>query len=131
MNGPTPTPPSEEREVHPVLLGAVAGLATALVELRAASNPHYYFRAPTPVRRDDHVLDVGACEGGFALECLVRFGASTVWCFEPSPAMTRALRLTAARNGLADRMRVVEAAVSSSAGTIMRGVYRIFTGVSP
>lgn len=97
--------------------GAPVGrLATALIELRAPSNPHYYFRQPTTVRRDDRVLDVGACEGAFALECLVRFGAGMVWCFEPSPTMARALRLTAARNGLADRMRVVEAAVSSVAG---------------
>lgn len=92
-------------------------LATALVETRVPSNPHYYFRAPTPVRTGDHVLDVGACEGAFALESLVRWGAAHAWCFEPSPAMAAALRLTAQRTGHTGRLTVVEAAVSSTAGT--------------
>jgi FkbM family methyltransferase len=91
-------------------------LYTALVEVTAASNPHFYFREPTVVRASDHVVDVGSCEGAFALEAIVRYGAARAWCFEPAPAMARALRTTAVRNSLSERIVVVEAAASSSTG---------------
>jgi FkbM family methyltransferase len=91
-------------------------LYSALVEISSPSNPHYYFREPTPVRAGDFVVDVGACEGSFALEATVRYGAERAYCFEPSPSMARAMRMTTARNGLAERIVVVEAAVSASSG---------------
>jgi FkbM family methyltransferase len=92
-------------------------LGTALVELWVPSNPHYYFRDPTSVRAGDHIIDVGACEGGFALECLLRHGAARVWCFEPGQLMAQALRTTAAANHVTQRMQVVEAAVGERSGS--------------
>ena len=93
-------------------------LATALIELRVSANPHFYFRNGTTVRTGDHVIDVGSCEGAFALEALVQYGAGSVWCFEPAPTMARALRHTADGNGLSDRMHIVEAAVGAEAGML-------------
>jgi FkbM family methyltransferase len=91
-------------------------LVTALVELRAPTNPHYYFREPTPVRPGDHVVDVGGCEGAFGLEAIVRHGAARVWCFEPGATMVAALRRTAQLNGLEGRLEVVAAAAGARSG---------------
>lgn len=91
-------------------------LVMALVELSSPSNPHYYFRSPTTVRSGDMIVDVGACEGLFGLDAIVRRLAERVWCFEPAPLMARALRETACRNGLSERMTIVEAAAGAGNG---------------
>lgn len=96
---------------------SIGRLVTALIEIRAPDNPHYYFNDETRVRPGDAVLDIGACEGAFAIECLLRHGAARATCFEPDPLMARALRLSAARNGIEARMPVVEAAVSDASGS--------------
>jgi FkbM family methyltransferase len=96
----------------------VKRLAVPLAELWVRTNPHYYFHALTPVRAGDHVVDVGACEGSFAVECVRRFGAATVYAFEPSRSMANALRTTVHRNGLEDRLQVIEAAVADRPGVV-------------
>lgn len=98
--------------------GNLSRLGAGLVELWCPSNPHYYFIPFTRVKPGDVVVDVGCSEGAFALDCLKRFQASEVWCFEPSPRMANGLRITAERNGLQDRMRVVDAAVSDTSGIV-------------
>ncbi len=95
---------------------SLSGLATALVEVWALGNSHYYFDRASPLSRDGAVADVGACEGGFALECLLRRGVQRVYAFEPNPRMAAALRATAERNHLTDRLVVVEAAVGAVPG---------------
>jgi len=96
----------------------VERLAVPLAELWVPTNAHYYFHALTPVRAGDVVVDVGACEGSFAVECVHRFGAATVYAFEPSRSMAHALRTTARRNGLTDRLQVIEAAVADRLGAV-------------
>lgn len=91
-------------------------LVTTLVELRARTNPHYYFREPTPIRPGDHVIDVGGCEGAFGLEAIVTHGAARVWCFEPGATMVAALRQTAELNHLEDRLHVVPVAAGAESG---------------
>jgi FkbM family methyltransferase len=93
-------------------------LAVPLAELWARSNSHYYFHRLTPIRPGNRVVDVGACEGSFAVECLVRFGAATVYAFEPSHTMASALRVTAHRNGLDGRLHIIEAAVADRPGVV-------------
>jgi FkbM family methyltransferase len=93
-------------------------LTAPLAELWVPANSHYYFHPLTPVRSGDRVLDIGACEGSFAVECLRRFGAGAVYAFEPSPSMASALRATARRNGVQDRLHVVEAAAGERPGEI-------------
>jgi FkbM family methyltransferase len=93
-------------------------LAVPLAELWAPTNSHYYFHRLTLIRPGDHVVDVGACEGSFAVECVRRYGAAIVYAFEPSSTMARALRITAARNRLQDRVQVIEAAVADASGMV-------------
>jgi FkbM family methyltransferase len=97
---------------------SLSRLVGALAELWAPQNAHYYFHPLTVVRKGDIVLDVGASEGAFAVECLTRYGADQVWCFEPEPSMTDALRSTAERSGLAGRLQIVPAAVTSVSGRV-------------
>lgn len=93
-------------------------LAVPLAELWARSNSHYYFHRLTPIRTGNFVVDVGACEGSFALECLVRLNAATVYAFEPSHTMASALRATAHRNSLNGRLHIIEAAVADRPGVV-------------
>ena len=93
-------------------------LIGALIELRAPSNSHFYFSRPTVLRRGATVVDVGASEGAFAVECLVTYGAAHVWCFEPESSMIGALTTTAERNGLADKLHIVPAAATRTSRKI-------------
>lgn len=96
----------------------VSRFVGALVELWAPSNAHFYFRKPTEMRKGYRVVDVGASEGAFAVECLVRHEAETVWCFEPDESMSFALRTTAERNNLLDRLHIIPAAVTERSGSL-------------
>ena len=91
-------------------------LESDVLQLDAPTNGHYYYGLAAVVP-GDHVLDVGACEGTFALDALRR-GAARAYCLEPYPLMADALRLTARRNGLGDRLLVREVAVSDANGTV-------------
>jgi FkbM family methyltransferase len=90
----------------------------ALIELRAPSNSHFYFDRMTEVREGTTVADVGASEGTFAVECLIKYKAAQVWCFEPDSSMHHALDTTAERNNLAGRLHVVPAAVAAMSGHV-------------
>ncbi len=93
-------------------------LVGALVELWAPSNSHFYFSEGTEVHEGDDVIDVGACEGSFALECLVKHKAANVWCFEPDESMCHALEVTAERNGMAEKLHIFFGAVSRVSGAV-------------
>lgn len=69
-------------------------------------NPHYYSDAPIVLGADSIVLDVGACEGLFALRVLKSGLARRVICFEPFPVMAGLLRRAAKENGVEDRLQV-------------------------
>lgn len=91
-------------------------LATIMVELRVPTNPHFYFHHLTPIKQGDTVIDAGACEGAFAMEALIRYRATKVYAFEPSRMMAEALRYTAERNGVRERLLVVQAGLSARSG---------------
>jgi FkbM family methyltransferase len=93
-------------------------LIRELVELWSPSNPHYYFAKPTEMKEGSHVVDVGASEGSFAFECLVKYGAARLWCFEPDSVMSRALRIAIERNNLTGNMEVLPAAVTGTSGDV-------------
>lgn len=91
-------------------------LESDVLQLQAPTNGHYYYGLAT-VRPGDVVLDVGACEGTFALDAIHR-GAALAYCIEPYPLMADALRLTAARHGLTDRLLVRDLALSDDEGPV-------------
>ena len=65
----------------------------------------------------DHVIDVGANIGYFALSMAKRVGpAGSVVAVEPSPAAVHCLRLGVDENGFGERLTVVEAAAGSRDG---------------
>lgn len=92
-------------------------LAHTMTELTTRGD-HSYFALGTPLTWGDVVLDVGACEGAFALDCLLHRGAEHVYCFEPDSRMAHALELTAARNNLNPCLTVVSAAVGDMSGAV-------------
>jgi FkbM family methyltransferase len=57
------------------------------------ANAHQFDCVPTQVLASDVVMDVGCCEGFFAIKALEE-GASRVYCFEPGRAACRALTKT-------------------------------------
>lgn len=63
------------------------------------------------------LVDVGANIGTTTLGA-IRAGASHVIAVEPAPANASSLRLTIADNGLAERVRLVEAAASDREGSV-------------
>jgi FkbM family methyltransferase len=93
-------------------------LATAMVEVLEPRNGHYYLTPLTGISAGDCVIDVGACEGNFAMEALARYEAAVVYAFEPSATMRRALMLTAERNHVADRLEIIPAAAGRTNGFI-------------
>ena len=69
-----------------------------------------------PVRAGDLVIDIGANHG--VASCYFAWKGAEVLAFEPSAQVFPLLEHNLARNGLADRVRAVAAAVSSSAGAL-------------
>ena len=65
----------------------------------------------------DLVIDVGACIGNHAVFFAKILGAS-VLCVEPSPTALQFLRANLAKNGLAERTRIVEAAAAETSGQV-------------
>lgn len=63
------------------------------------------------------VIDIGSHVGAFAMNVASRRDDVRVECYEPSPTSAEYLRGNVARNGLADRVRVHERAVSGAVGT--------------
>ncbi len=62
------------------------------------------------------VIDVGAHIGTFALHLAQVHPQATIHCFEPSPTTANFLRRNVELNGFADRIAVVESALSSERG---------------
>ena len=95
----------------------VERLVTMFVELFFVSNPHYFTPpAVLPWRRDSVVIDVGACEGLFALRAAREFGAGQVIAIEPGRLMAQLLRETFASNRLNTPIEVVQCLVGSQPG---------------
>lgn len=63
-------------------------------------------------------VDVGANIGTTTIPAVARHGFGSAVACEPSPRSAALLRANCALNGVADRVRVVEAAVSDAPGTI-------------
>jgi FkbM family methyltransferase len=81
-------------------------------------NPEEYAAFKAAVRPGATVLDVGANVGAYTVLFALWTGASgRVVAFEPSPRSIDGLREHVRLNGLADRVEIVEAAVSSSVGS--------------
>jgi FkbM family methyltransferase len=87
-------------------------LMTALVD-RAT---HHLGRCPLKGRT---VVDVGANIGSTTLRALHVYDAETVVAIEPHPGNLHLLRANLALNEMTDRVRVVEAAASDTAGTTL------------
>jgi FkbM family methyltransferase len=87
-------------------------LATALKVLRENGKPH----------NRGVFVDVGANIGTTTVAALVLHGFASGIAFEPEPLNVSLLRVNLALNGLNSRVRVVEAAVSDSAGCKHLGI---------
>lgn len=99
-------------------LASISRLVDSLVELRSSTNPHYYFEPLTKVKPGAIVVDVGACEGTFALDCIIKHDATKVFCFEPDPRMAEALYISATKNQVDKKVSIVNMAVSDVPGHI-------------
>jgi FkbM family methyltransferase len=66
-----------------------------------------------------HALDVGAHVGTFACRFAEVHPTATMTCFEPSPGTASYLRANLVQNGLADRVEVVEAALTGESGVAL------------
>lgn len=81
-------------------------------------NVHRFDSAPTPIAAGDVVLDVGCCEGFFALKALEE-GAGRVFCFEPGRAACRALEKTFARQVEEGRVEIVGSLLGAASGELL------------
>jgi FkbM family methyltransferase len=83
-----------------------------------------HFDPPAPVQRllagivDPVVVDLGANIGLFGIEVLRRYRRARIVAFEPDPANVEILRKTVAANEPGGRWQVIEAAASTSDGTV-------------
>lgn len=68
-------------------------LKIVLAEASFPDHPHYYDSHSTSIQSGDRVLDIGACEGAFALHAAAT--ASKVVAVEPSRTMIEAMTLAA------------------------------------
>lgn len=82
------------------------------------ANAHRFDSAPTPVAKGDVVLDVGCCEGFFALRALEQ-GAGRVFCFEPGRATGRALARTFERQAAEGRVEIVGSLLGGAPGKLL------------
>jgi tRNA1(Val) A37 N6-methylase TrmN6 len=69
--------------------------------------------AACPARADEHVLDAGAGVGTVGLCVARRIAAARVTLVEKEPELASLARKNAERNGLSDRVAIIEADVSS------------------
>jgi FkbM family methyltransferase len=64
------------------------------------------------------LLDLGANIGTTTLTAVANFGAEGAYCFEPDPTNFRNLEVNVAANGLGERVRPFEVALSDAEGTV-------------
>lgn len=88
-------------------------LWVVLAEILLPNHPHYYNSEPTVIRQNDVVLDIGACEGAFALTAARK--AAKVVAIEPSRMMQKALAMSAECMGLSN-LTCVEALLGAEQG---------------
>jgi len=82
-------------------------------------EPAIWARVMREVRVGDHVVEVGASLGLYALAFAGRVGASgDVRAFEPDPDSASALEANVRINGWQDRVTVIRAAVGQSSGEV-------------
>jgi FkbM family methyltransferase len=94
-----------------------ARLVAVLAETFIAGNPHYFTPSNIPPwPKGSVVLDVGSCEGLFALRATRELAASRVIAIEPGIQMARLLAETVDANGLSDRIEVVQCLAGRESG---------------
>ena len=82
-------------------------------------EPAVWHRVMRVVQAGDHVAEVGASMGLYALAFAGRVGATGhVTAFEPDPVSASALEANIAVNGWQDRVTVIRAAVGKSSGQV-------------
>ena len=74
------------------------------------------------LRNDPVVLDLGGHIGSFSLAVSQLFPRARVDAYEPTPFTAGYLRRNIERNGLDDRLRVFESAISASAGVLVMAI---------
>jgi len=74
------------------LVDIIPEISAIYAETFAPHNSHQYFHSDTKIREGDIVLDIGASEGLFSLECL-RNNAGKIYIFEPSQVWFDILKL--------------------------------------
>ncbi|MDD5199124.1 MAG: FkbM family methyltransferase [Terrimicrobiaceae bacterium] len=98
----------------PTLPGAdVSHLLDTLVN---GGNPHCYLVPPVRLEPGGRILDVGACEGAFALFCCRRDPTVTAWCFEPNGVMADLIERAAMEQDFGDRIHVIRAGCGQAKG---------------
>ena len=98
-----------------------AGARFAVFELFADDS----YRLPwftRGLRQDPVVLDLGGHIGSFTLAMARLFPEARIDTFEPTPFSAGYLRRNVERNGLTDRVRVFESAVSARAGMLTMAI---------
>ena len=93
---------------------AHSGLAMAVRQEVDPSNPHNYTTLPIQLFPRSLVLDVGTCEGLFAIRMLTNNLVSRVVCFEPSPHSAELLERSGQRYKILDRMTIERCAVGKT-----------------
>jgi FkbM family methyltransferase len=95
----------------------VPGARVPLYEICAEDCYHFsWFLGPLS-NQPLQVLDIGGQVGTFACRLAQLQPRATITTYEPSPTTAGFLRGNVERNGLADRVSVVEAALAASEGT--------------
>ncbi|HVV73179.1 MAG TPA: FkbM family methyltransferase, partial [Verrucomicrobiae bacterium] len=93
-------------------LGPITGgLASGVLQELDSGFPHFYTTPPVKLNSSSLVLDVGACDGLFALRVTKANEAERVICFEPSERTARYLRRAAERNGVSEKILIETCAV--------------------
>ncbi len=94
------------------------GLAMGVLQETNPANAHCYTTPPIQLEPESLVLDVGACEGLFAMRLIRQRLAARVICFEPSSPTASLLAQAATRNGVADQINLEVCAVGPQSGTV-------------
>jgi FkbM family methyltransferase len=92
-------------------------LVSMIMEIFVAFNPHCYTPSNSlPWVEGKIVIDVGSCEGLFALRALREFHASQVIAIEPGRFMAGLLKQTFQANGCGERATIVQCLLGKERG---------------
>jgi FkbM family methyltransferase len=93
-------------------LGPISGgLGGGVSQELDQRHPHFYNTPPVHLDPSTLVLDVGTCDGLFALRVTKNREVARVICFEPAPRTADYLRRAAEKNGVADHIGIEVMAV--------------------